>query len=103
MYVNIMCCKKEEGFTDGIVMKGLIVGVIVIRTTSHWLRTCEDHFCQNVRFLFRFFFSGPKTRKSADEGGKTVMWTVKFDDDDTRKPGWKFAEHELKGVPLRVA
>ncbi len=29
--------------------------------------------------------------------------TVKFDDDDTRKPGWKFAEHELKGVPLRVA
>ncbi|MEZ7887462.1 MAG: proline--tRNA ligase [Flavobacteriales bacterium] len=29
--------------------------------------------------------------------------SVKFDDDDTRKPGWKFAEHELKGVPLRVA
>ena len=28
---------------------------------------------------------------------------VKFDDDDSKKPGWKFAEHELKGVPLRVA
>jgi len=29
--------------------------------------------------------SGPKTRKSADEGGKTVMWTVKFDDDGTKE------------------
>ncbi|HMQ75365.1 MAG TPA: proline--tRNA ligase [Flavobacteriales bacterium] len=29
--------------------------------------------------------------------------TVKFDDDDTKKPGWKFAEHELKGVPVRIA
>jgi len=29
--------------------------------------------------------------------------TVKFDDRDTRKPGWKFAEYELKGVPVRLA
>jgi prolyl-tRNA synthetase len=28
---------------------------------------------------------------------------VKFDDDDNKKPGWKFAEYELKGVPLRIA
>lgn len=28
---------------------------------------------------------------------------VKFDDDDTKKPGWKFSEHEFKGVPLRMA
>ena len=28
---------------------------------------------------------------------------VKFDDNDTKKPGWKFAEYELKGVPVRVA
>lgn len=28
---------------------------------------------------------------------------VKFDDRDTYKPGWKFAEHELRGVPLRIA
>ncbi|MGB0166763.1 MAG: proline--tRNA ligase [Luteibaculum sp.] len=27
----------------------------------------------------------------------------KVDDDDTKKPGWKFAEHELKGVPVRIA
>ena len=28
---------------------------------------------------------------------------VKFDDDETKKPGWKFAEYELKGVPVRLA
>ena len=29
--------------------------------------------------------------------------SVKFDNRDTHKPGWKFAEYELKGVPLRLA
>ncbi len=29
--------------------------------------------------------------------------SVKFDDRKTHKPGWKFAEYELKGVPLRIA
>jgi len=29
--------------------------------------------------------------------------TVKFDDDNKRKPGWKFAEYEMKGVPVRIA
>ena len=29
--------------------------------------------------------------------------SVKFDDRDTHKPGWKFAEYELKGIPLRIA
>ncbi len=29
--------------------------------------------------------------------------TVKVDDRDTHKPGWKFAEYELKGVPVRLA
>ncbi len=28
---------------------------------------------------------------------------VKYDDDDKRKPGWKFAEYEMKGVPIRIA
>jgi prolyl-tRNA synthetase len=28
---------------------------------------------------------------------------VKIDKDDTKKPGWKFAEYELKGVPVRLA
>tara|TARA_B100001113_G_scaffold350199_1_gene346926 strand:+ start:1556 stop:3022 length:1467 start_codon:yes stop_codon:yes gene_type:complete len=29
--------------------------------------------------------------------------TVKYDDRDTHKPGWKFAEYEMKGVPIRLA
>ncbi|RRQ45793.1 proline--tRNA ligase [Chryseobacterium sp. SC28] len=29
--------------------------------------------------------------------------SVKYDDDTQNKPGWKFAEYELKGVPLRLA
>ncbi|OUO55701.1 proline--tRNA ligase [Parabacteroides sp. An277] len=29
--------------------------------------------------------------------------SVKFDDADNRKPGWKFANYELKGVPVRLA
>jgi len=29
--------------------------------------------------------------------------TVKYDDSDNKKPGWKFAEYELKGVPVRLA
>ncbi len=34
---------------------------------------------------------------------KTLGISVKFDDRDTHKPGWKFAEYELKGVPVRIA
>jgi len=29
--------------------------------------------------------------------------SVKYDDRDTFKPGWKFAEYEFKGVPVRLA
>jgi prolyl-tRNA synthetase len=29
--------------------------------------------------------------------------SVKYDDSDNNKPGWKFAEYELKGVPVRIA
>jgi len=29
--------------------------------------------------------------------------SFKFDDDDNRRPGWKFAEYESKGVPVRIA
>ncbi|PSL46486.1 prolyl-tRNA synthetase [Chitinophaga niastensis] len=29
--------------------------------------------------------------------------SVKYDDSDNNRPGWKFAEYELKGVPVRIA
>ncbi len=41
-----------------------------------------------------------KTIKSALEA-KGI--SVKFDDRDTYKPGWKFSEYEFKGVPIRLA
>lgn len=34
---------------------------------------------------------------------KAAGISVKYDDDDQARPGWKFAEYELKGVPVRLA
>jgi prolyl-tRNA synthetase len=33
---------------------------------------------------------------------KNLGITVKLDDDDKRRPGFKFADYELKGVPVRM-
>jgi len=38
--------------------------------------------------------------KAELEGGGL---SVKYDDRDTHKPGWKFSEYEMKGVPVRIA
>ncbi len=40
-----------------------------------------------------------KIKKSLEAKGITV----KYDNRDTQKPGWKFAEYEMKGVPVRIA
>jgi len=37
------------------------------------------------------------------KGLKALGITVKYDDSDNQRPGWKFAEYELKGVPVRLA
>jgi prolyl-tRNA synthetase len=34
---------------------------------------------------------------------RAIGLEVKFDDRDTHKPGFKFAEYEMKGVPVRIA
>jgi len=34
---------------------------------------------------------------------KTLGVSVKYDNSNNKKPGWKFAEYELKGVPVRLA
>ncbi|WP_258105446.1 proline--tRNA ligase [Marinoscillum sp. MHG1-6] len=41
--------------------------------------------------------------KEIIDGLKAKGISVQFDDRDTHKPGWKFAEYELKGVPVRIA
>ncbi|MDR1743154.1 MAG: proline--tRNA ligase [Dysgonamonadaceae bacterium] len=34
---------------------------------------------------------------------KDLGISVKYDNSDNKKPGWKFSEYELKGVPVRLA
>jgi prolyl-tRNA synthetase len=34
---------------------------------------------------------------------KALGIRVKYDDNENNRPGWKFAEYELKGVPVRIA
>ena len=41
--------------------------------------------------------------KGMTEKLKSKGISVKYDNRTTQKPGWKFAEYELKGVPLRIA
>jgi prolyl-tRNA synthetase len=33
---------------------------------------------------------------------KQMNIRVKYDDNDNMRPGWKFAEYEMKGVPVRI-
>ena len=55
-------------------------------------------------------FKGEEQKKKIDEkvlplieDFKAIGVSVKYDDDDSRRPGWKFAEYEMKGVPVRIA
>ena len=55
-------------------------------------------------------YKGDEQKKMIDEKVKLFMEDfkalgikVKYDDDDNSRPGWKFAEYELKGVPVRIA
>ncbi|MCR9250491.1 MAG: proline--tRNA ligase [bacterium] len=55
-------------------------------------------------------FKGDDQLKQISEKADTITKelrskgiSVKYDDRSTHKPGWKFAEYELKGVPLRIA
>lgn len=41
--------------------------------------------------------------KPLQDALKKLGISVKYDDRDTQRSGWKFAEYELKGVPLRIA
>ncbi len=41
--------------------------------------------------------------KSLQKQLKAAGIKVKYDDNDNNRPGWKFAEYEMKGVPVRIA
>lgn len=55
-------------------------------------------------------YKGEETRAIINEKAGNIISElkqlgirVKYDDGDNARPGWKFAEHELKGVPVRIA
>jgi len=55
-------------------------------------------------------YKGEESKIVVDEKAKAIIdqlkalgIRVKYDDNDNTRPGWKFAEYELKGVPIRIA
>jgi len=55
-------------------------------------------------------YKGPERKALVDEKVNGILSSlkaagisVKYDDSDNVRPGWKFAEYELKGVPVRIA
>jgi prolyl-tRNA synthetase len=55
-------------------------------------------------------FKGEDQKQLIDEKVKVLMHqlkaagvSVKYDDNDNNRPGWKFAEYEMKGIPVRIA
>jgi prolyl-tRNA synthetase len=55
-------------------------------------------------------YKGDEQKTLIDKKAKEIMDNlknlgvrVKYDDNDNNRPGWKFAEYELKGVPVRLA
>ncbi|MCX6205691.1 MAG: proline--tRNA ligase [Bacteroidetes bacterium] len=55
-------------------------------------------------------YKGEEQKAQLDEkvhaiikGLKALGITVKYDDSENQRPGWKFAEYELKGIPIRLA
>ncbi|MGZ8554076.1 MAG: proline--tRNA ligase [Chitinophagaceae bacterium] len=55
-------------------------------------------------------YKGDEQKALIDAKAKEIMGNlknlgvrVKYDDNDNNRPGWKFAEHEMKGVPVRLA
>jgi len=60
--------------------------------------------------IIPIFNKDEDARKKIDETAARVMRelkdigiSVKYDNNENTRPGWKFAEHEMKGVPVRVA
>jgi prolyl-tRNA synthetase len=55
-------------------------------------------------------FKGPEQKTAIDAKVQELVALlkkagvrVKYDDSDYNRPGWKFAEYEMKGVPVRIA
>jgi prolyl-tRNA synthetase len=63
-----------------------------------------------IQVVFIPIYKGEDQKNIIDEKVKDLLIKfkalgikVKYDDNDNNRPGWKFAEYEMKGVPVRIA
>ena len=74
---------------SGLVLPPMLapIQVVVVPIYKH------DEELENIRTYVKGLTTALKSKNIS----------IKFDDRDTQRPGFKFAEYELKGVPLRIA
>jgi prolyl-tRNA synthetase len=80
----IMAHSDDNGLVLPPKLAPLQVVIIPVYSNGEELRQVSEHAQQIVNELKQFDIS------------------VKYDDRDTHKPGWKFTEYELKGIPVRL-
>lgn len=63
-----------------------------------------------IQVVFVPIYKGPESKSVLDEAIgklaaelKTLGIRIKIDTDENARPGWKFAEYEMKGIPVRIA
>ena len=78
-----------HGDDNGLVLPPALAPIQVVMVPIY--KTAEEH----EAILDKMY----EIKKELEADGRSV----KIDDRDTRRPGFKFAEWELKGVPVRIA
>ncbi|MFN5736068.1 MAG: proline--tRNA ligase [Flavobacteriales bacterium] len=81
----VMTHSDDEGLVLPPKLAPIQVVAIPIYKTEEELELIEEKF------------------KSLGNSLKALGIRFKFDGDDNKRPGWKFNEYELKGVPIRLA
>ncbi len=81
----VMAHSDDDGLVLPPRLAPIQVVIVPIYKNADQLNTINEH--------------AEKIKKSLTVKGISV----KYDNRDTHKPGWKFAEYELKGIPIRIA
>ena len=81
----IMCHSDDEGLVLPPLLAPIQVVAIPIYRSPEDLERISEKF-EALRILL-----------------KAKGISFKYDNDDNRRPGWKFSEYETKGVPIRLA
>lgn len=81
----VMSHSDDEGLIVPPKLAPIQVAIVPIYKGDEQLKKVSDHLKPLIEEL------------------KSKGVRVKFDDRDNQRPGWKFAEYEFKGVPVRIA